>query len=45
VGGWVKSGFKAFGDYFVVGRRQKEEEDCYSLDQVPTTSHVVKTES
>jgi hypothetical protein len=23
VGGWVKSGFKAFSDYFVVSRRQK----------------------
>jgi hypothetical protein len=23
VRGWVKSGFKAFGDYFVVSRRQK----------------------
>jgi hypothetical protein len=24
VGGWAKSGSKAFGDYFVVSRRQKE---------------------
>jgi hypothetical protein len=23
MGGWVKSGFKAFGDYYVVSRRQK----------------------